>query len=626
LSSPLITVCTDRGYFNPEFYPRRFIMKDPIVDAFPEVLAILVNSACFRYGKAGVSYVEFSVSCGDLITEEKFDALNKKTFSDPLVPLPVNKKRSAMVASERKTKAVRLDVGEDIARAARSLLPSALGSSAALSAFALAGAGATVLVPGANVISPTGTSVASTTAPPSSRPSMTFSEGGDAAVGSGVETTPMTFDAPGAETIPAEPVLQVPATMPAPLQDKKSLTWHKHVDHMDRPRNQKVTFLAAFNRDQSVVYHGVNKEGSLEVAEKPGSHTGAYEQLGNMARDVPAIVAALGTDLGAEVLLPDELQWLHGNVQHVEQLCEGPAPICRYLRALAQILCRDDSIGVMYPNLITANSRVEQLRKKMESAASRRKYVQMVAGLDWVGDELGHPFCIFSHDNYVSLVADWMQHNAYFGVRFHAGEGPIRPSTRHGATSDLRLAFYLHMYILSEGIMLYHRKLTAKLLEMGRADLKPRIRIGHGVAFLWGSDNEKSEHWFDIHMKEFRGFLRENEIVCELSPTSNHMLLPSTFHNRERTTNKRTLRSFLDAELPVVLSTDDDGIWAIHKCKCHHRHISVAAEYCRAIECGDIQSKDELEEMLYWGRHSAFCGPSTKEAAVPTRVEERRKK
>jgi adenosine deaminase len=601
-------------------------MKDPIVDAFPEVLAILLNSACFRYGKAGVSYVEFSVSCGDLITEEKFDALNKKTFSDPLVPLPEDKKRRAVAALKRETKAGRLDVGEDIARAACSLLSSGVGASAILSASALVGAGATLLVPGiANVISPTGTSVASTTAPPSSRPSMTFSEGGDAAVGRGVETMPMTFDAPP-ETIPAVPVLQVPTTMPAPLQDKKSLTWHKHVDHMDRPRSQKVTFLAAFNRDKSVVYHRVSKEGSLEVAEEPVSHINAYEQLGNLARDVPAIMAALRTDLAARVLRPDELQWLHDNVRPVEQLCEGPALICRYLRALAQILCHDDCIGVMYPKLVAADARVEQLRKKMESAASRRKYVQMVAGLDWVGDELGHPFCIFSHDNYVSLVADWMQHNAYFGVRFHAGEGPIRPSTRHGATSDLRLAFYLHMYILSEGIMLYHRKLTAKLLEMGRADLKPRIRIGHGVAFLWGSDNEKSEHWFDIHMKEFRGFLRDNEIVCELSPTSNHMLLPSTFHNRERTTNKRTLRSFLDAKLPVVLSTDDDGIWAIHKCKCHHRHISVAAEYCRAIECGDIQNKDELEEMLYWGRHSAFCGPSTKEAAVPTRVQERRKK
>lgn len=83
-----------------------------------------------------------------------------------------------------------------------------------------------------------------------------------------------------------------------------------------------------------------------------------------------------------------------------------------------------------------------------------------VVGLDWVGDELGHPFCPFSHAEFVKVVLQYMKHNSKFGVRFHAGEGPICPSTFDGPTSKVRLAFYLHMYIIIEGIRLYHRKMT----------------------------------------------------------------------------------------------------------------------------------------------------------------------
>jgi hypothetical protein len=57
---------------------------------------------------------------------------------------------------------------------------------------------------------------------------------------------------------------------------------------------------------------------------------------------------------------------------------------------------------------------------------------------------------------------------------------------------------------------------------------------------------------------------------------------------------------------PLVLETDDDGIWAIHKCQRHYHHISVAAEYCQAIECGDILEKEELQKMIGWERSSAL--------------------
>jgi hypothetical protein len=60
---------TDRGKFTPTFFPQRYNIKDVIVDKHPEVLAVLLNTVLYRYGKAGVFYVEFSVSVKYLLQE-----------------------------------------------------------------------------------------------------------------------------------------------------------------------------------------------------------------------------------------------------------------------------------------------------------------------------------------------------------------------------------------------------------------------------------------------------------------------------------------------------------------------------------------------------------------------------
>jgi hypothetical protein len=53
---------SDRGNFTPKFYPQRFCIKDDIVGVYPDVLALLLNTVLHRYHKAGVGYIEFSVS------------------------------------------------------------------------------------------------------------------------------------------------------------------------------------------------------------------------------------------------------------------------------------------------------------------------------------------------------------------------------------------------------------------------------------------------------------------------------------------------------------------------------------------------------------------------------------
>jgi hypothetical protein len=54
-------------HFTPQFYPRRYTMKDPMYEQYPIVLDMLLDHVLGIYEAAGVAYVEFSVGFGDLI-------------------------------------------------------------------------------------------------------------------------------------------------------------------------------------------------------------------------------------------------------------------------------------------------------------------------------------------------------------------------------------------------------------------------------------------------------------------------------------------------------------------------------------------------------------------------------
>jgi adenosine deaminase len=135
-------------------------------------------------------------------------------------------------------------------------------------------------------------------------------------------------------------------------------------------------------------------------------------------------------------------------------------------------------------------------------------------------------------------------------------------------------------------------------------DCRRAIRIGHGVAFLTTGTGTTE---FRTAMSSFRSFLADHAIVCELNPTSNHYLLNDSFTSAS-TRNERALPKFLAEKVPVVLCTDDDGIWAIQKCVAHHHHISVANEFCQAILNGEIKTETELADLISSARAAAFVG------------------
>ena len=73
-----------QGMFTPEFYPRRFALKDSIYSQRLDVLAHLLYYVLLRYDKCHppVTYCELSVGVGDLTRAWVFDVLCSFPTSD----------------------------------------------------------------------------------------------------------------------------------------------------------------------------------------------------------------------------------------------------------------------------------------------------------------------------------------------------------------------------------------------------------------------------------------------------------------------------------------------------------------------------------------------------------------
>lgn len=252
-----------------------------------------------------------------------------------------------------------------------------------------------------------------------------------------------------------------------------------------------------------------------------------------------------------------------------------------------------------------------------------RYWKHLLVGLDVVGDEMGYPYIPLTHPTFLSIVRYFRDNGRRtFGMRIHAGESvPRPPSSAFPAPSPnpgqrtLQRAFELHMRVLMTSIRMLYEAIGAPPAGHPSA----LIRIGHGVAFLHLADDSEvrgsalpdldcapaDDDDLILSLRKFRQFCRTNSIVFELNPTSNDALLFDSVVD-DKPENQRTLRRFLNLHIPVTLCTDDDGVWAIHKCKDHYSHISVAHEYCEAIMRGEIQTKQELEAMVKSGRQAAF--------------------
>jgi len=257
-------------------------------------------------------------------------------------------------------------------------------------------------------------------------------------------------------------------------------------------------------------------------------------------------------------------------------------------------LCKDEALNRIFPTLFGSGGLVEKVEQVLKSGSHtrlRKIWTSLVVGLDLFGDEVGFPYCPFTHSRFRAIVSFFRHTNPRFGIRVHAGENVPRPTSAVAGFSEQEGTA---AKVIGQAYELHVRILMASISDLAK-DAQLPLRIGHGVVFA--ADTSGLSDGFVAAMESFRNLLKDGPIPCELNPTSNRMLLLDSHAAPDRR-NIRTLSKFLSLGLPVVLCTDDDGVWPIPACGVHRRHRSVAYEYCHAILHGEITDVDKLKRMF----------------------------
>lgn len=227
-------------------------------------------------------------------------------------------------------------------------------------------------------------------------------------------------------------------------------------------------------------------------------------------------------------------------------------------------------------------------------------FYDWVVGLDLFGDELGYPYCPFVARPFIDYIqqrraiAKENKSKNIFGVRIHCGENVIFADDN---TTAYRL-FVAHMYIVF------------RCLRFLQQELEYGIRIGHGIAFdriLGGSMSKGRHRKSSVLLAEIREHAKHlmKTIAFEVNITSNEYLLGQTLRQGD---NQQPLRlDGLFGKIPIILATDDDGVWPIDQCAyTHPGHQSLVAEYCRAISSGLIKEADQLNSVLQATKNFCF--------------------
>jgi hypothetical protein len=107
-------------------------------------------------------------------------------------------------------------------------------------------------------------------------------------------------------------------------------------------------------------------------------------------------------------------------------------------------------------------------------------------------------------------------------------------------------------------------------------------------------------------------------IPFEVNLTSNFYLLHNTqFHVSKHVNveNAAHILHFLfDKGIPVILSTDDDGIWPLDNCgKGHTQHISLPGEFCKGIQYKVLRNFEEIEGICETTKKYCFWSQGQEE-------------
>ncbi|CAF3915700.1 unnamed protein product [Rotaria sp. Silwood1] len=255
----------------------------------------------------------------------------------------------------------------------------------------------------------------------------------------------------------------------------------------------------------------------------------------------------------------------------IQLLAEAPQLAVHHM--LNEIIRSRDNDDSMLFSILT-----NKLTKLEKTADDIPQFYDWVVGLDLCGDELGFPYCPFVAKKFLEHVRQRRRSNPNYGLRIHGGENVAAVNS----TLPGYHLFVSHMYIVLLGI------------EYLKQELGYGIRVGHGIAFNiifdCKGDTESSSRKSSILMAEMKELLRKilQNVALEVNITSNFYLLGESVRRGRTEGQTHSLECFFKLpRVPVVLSTDNDGIWPIDQCQSKHfGHHSLAAEYCRAIYSG----------------------------------------
>jgi hypothetical protein len=232
-------------------------------------------------------------------------------------------------------------------------------------------------------------------------------------------------------------------------------------------------------------------------------------------------------------------------------------------------------------------------------------FYQWVVGLDLFGDEMGYPYCPFVAWPFIRYIREQRKKNEKFGVRIHCGENVPFADIDAGAYRH----FIAHMYIVFRCLRFLQRK------------LRHDIRIGHGVAFariLSERMNKSTHRKSSVLLAEMKDHAKHllKKIVFEINITSNEYLLGQAIRegNPEQTLR---LKPLTDIDVPIILATDDDGIWPIDYCPSKHPgHLSLVAEYCRAFSLSLITEPKDLRKILKNTEEACFYSCKGEDSSI----------
>jgi len=160
----------------------------------------------------------------------------------------------------------------------------------------------------------------------------------------------------------------------------------------------------------------------------------------------------------------------------------------------------------------------------------------------------------------------------------------------HGTFQGARKGLRVHA---GEGVDTTNEMLALVMYLGNRPAGSIKCRIGHGTGIgrLLRYQNVPSSAWV---LNQFEPLIRER-FPIEVNLTSNKVLLDMQY-------NDHPLGSFVKRGWPVVLGTDDPGVFGV----------TLRSEFEAAIRNGHITSKDELRKIIADSIYFSFADDDLK--------------